>query len=45
MYQPESYGIALFAHAPAGTGTLLAFMYAFFLLGLGAIAIAPVVHL
>jgi glucose uptake protein len=41
------WGVAIwreFAHGPAGTGRLLAFMFAFFLLGLGAIAIAPVVH-
>ena len=33
-----------FAQAPAGTGKLLALMFAFFLVGLGAIAIAPVVN-
>jgi glucose uptake protein len=33
-----------FTQAPVGTGKLLALMFAFFLLGLGAIAIAPVVH-
>jgi glucose uptake protein len=33
-----------FAHAPTGTGRLLALMFAFFLVGLGAIAISPVFH-